>query len=93
MEDKLWLPEELPTPIAEAMPALNAAHRSRASATAMATAFPWGCARRQKSRFLSSQVGVHLVDGRELNQCRECYVELECNGKDVSDTRLRNTVG
>eukprot|EP00973_Karenia_brevis_P091704 12408745-Karenia_brevis.AAC.1 len=33
------------------------------------------------------------MDGQELNQCRECYVELECNGKDVSDTRWRDTVG
>eukprot|EP00973_Karenia_brevis_P000618 87596-Karenia_brevis.AAC.1 len=38
MDEKLWLPEELPPPIVEAMPALNASRRSRASATAMATA-------------------------------------------------------
>eukprot|EP00973_Karenia_brevis_P081757 11334693-Karenia_brevis.AAC.1 len=38
MEEKLWLPEELPTHIVEAMTALNASRRSRASATAMATA-------------------------------------------------------
>eukprot|EP00973_Karenia_brevis_P036187 4990434-Karenia_brevis.AAC.1 len=59
----------------------------------MAAALLFECATCQKSGFLSSQVRVHVVAGRELNQCRECYVGLECNGKDVADTRWRNTVG
>eukprot|EP00973_Karenia_brevis_P060258 8384459-Karenia_brevis.AAC.1 len=70
------------------MPAIHASRRSCASATAMATALLLECARCQKSGFLSSQVRVHVVDGRELNECRECYLGLECHGKDVSDTSL-----
>eukprot|EP00973_Karenia_brevis_P011403 1544313-Karenia_brevis.AAC.1 len=69
MDEKLQLPEELPTPIVEAMPALNASRRSRASATAMATALLSECASCRKSGFLSSQVRVRIMDGRELNQC------------------------
>eukprot|EP00973_Karenia_brevis_P017606 2416333-Karenia_brevis.AAC.1 len=75
------------------MPALNAARSSSVSATGMATALVFECASCNKSGFLSSQVRVHVVDGQELNQCRECYVELECDGKVVIDTRWRNTVG
>eukprot|EP00973_Karenia_brevis_P038283 5278563-Karenia_brevis.AAC.1 len=44
MEEKLWLPDELPTPILDQMPALDAARKSSVSATGMATALLFECA-------------------------------------------------
>eukprot|EP00973_Karenia_brevis_P009109 1233513-Karenia_brevis.AAC.1 len=43
-EEKLWLPEELPKPLVDAVPALTAASRSLASTIAMAAALLLECA-------------------------------------------------
>eukprot|EP00973_Karenia_brevis_P041798 5786753-Karenia_brevis.AAC.1 len=55
MEENLWLPDEMPTPILNKMPALSAARKSSMSAKAMATALLFECASCTESGFLSSQ--------------------------------------
>eukprot|EP00973_Karenia_brevis_P026219 3616230-Karenia_brevis.AAC.1 len=89
MEENLWLPDELPQPFLEKMPALSAARRSSVTAKGMAKAILSECASCNTQGFLSSRVRVHIVDGQELFQCEECYVELECDSKEISPTQWR----
>eukprot|EP00973_Karenia_brevis_P058589 8160375-Karenia_brevis.AAC.1 len=34
-----------------------------------------------------------MVDGKEQYQCQECLITDECDGKPVSNTKLRKVVG
>eukprot|EP00973_Karenia_brevis_P092715 12413788-Karenia_brevis.AAC.1 len=83
----------MPTPILNKMSALSAARKSSMSAKGVATALLFECASCAESGCLSSQVRVHNVDGQELYQCQRCYIELECDGQEITATCCRNIVG
>eukprot|EP00973_Karenia_brevis_P094973 12425050-Karenia_brevis.AAC.1 len=68
------------------MPALSAARHSSVSAKGMSQAILSECASCRENGFLSPQVRGRIIDGQDLDQCEPCYVENECDGKQISPT-------